>query len=194
VTGAAGRHAIEMRTATAADAELLADLGARAFSDTFLASTTAQDMAAYIAGAFGPRVQADELADPARTFLIAEADGETAGYVQLKRGESPECVAASRPIEIVRFYADAHWIGRGVGAALMRASLRLAGDEGRDVVWLDVWEENDRAIAFYRKWGFAPVGTARFRIGDDLQNDLVMSRRVDAVAPGPVVPLGSAEG
>jgi ribosomal protein S18 acetylase RimI-like enzyme len=139
-------------------------------------------------------VQAAELADPSRTFLIAEVDGDTTGYAQLKRGISPQCVVAAWPIEIVRFYADAPWIGRGVGAALMRASLRLAGDEDRDVVWLDVWEENDRAIAFYRKWGFAPVGTARFRIGDDLQNDLVMSRRVDAVAPGPVVPLGSAEG
>lgn len=183
MTGAAGRHTIETRTATVADAELLADLGARAFSDTFLASTTPLDMAAYLTGAFGPDVQAAEIGDSARTFLIAEVDGETAGYAQLKRGAAPRCVVASRPIEIVRFYADAHWIGRGVGAALMQAGLRLATDEGRDVVWLDVWEHNDRAIAFYRRWGFAPVGAATFAIGDDVQSDLVMARYTEAASP-----------
>ena len=162
---------------------MLAELGARAFSDTFQASTTSADMAAYVAGAFGPEVQAAELADATRTFLIAESEGAPAGYVQLRRGVPPRCVAGTRIIEIVRLYADAHWIGRGVGAALMGASLDLAGAEDRDTAWLDVWEDNDRAIAFYRKWGFDAVGVATFQLGGDVQHDLVMARRLGVAAP-----------
>jgi hypothetical protein len=30
--------------------------------------------------------------------------------------------------------------------------------DGRDVVWLDIWERNPRAIIFYRKWGFVEAG------------------------------------
>ena len=140
-------------------------------------------MAAYLAGAFGPEVQAAELADPRRTFLIAEIGGAIVGYVQLKRGAHPACVVAVSPLEIVRLYADEPWIGQGVGAALMRESLGLATGEGRDTVWLDVWEENARAIAFYQKWGFEPVGAATFALGDDLQHDVVMARSVPAVCP-----------
>ena len=52
---------------------------------------------------------------------------------------------------------------------------------GCDVVWLDVWEKNLRAIAFYRKWGFIEVGEQTFQLGDDLQQDLLMARalRID---------------
>jgi ribosomal protein S18 acetylase RimI-like enzyme len=69
-------------------------------------------------------------------------------------------------------------IGRGVGAALMQACLEEAGRRGCETVWLDVWERNPRAIAFYRKWGFAEVGNQAFQLGEDLQNDILMARAV----------------
>jgi ribosomal protein S18 acetylase RimI-like enzyme len=47
---------------------------------------------------------------------------------------------------------------------------------GCDTIWLDVWERNLRARAFYQKWGFIEVGTQLFQLGDDLQNDLLMQR------------------
>ena len=47
-------------------------------------------------------------------------------------------------------------------------------------MWLDVWEENPRAIAFYTKWRFAVVGRQDFVLGSDVQHDLLMSRRGEA--------------
>ena len=56
------------------------------------------------------------------------------------------------------------------------------GDEsalrGRTTIWLGVWEHNARAIAFYRRWGFADVGTTDFMLGRDRQTDRIMARRV----------------
>ena len=60
----------------------------------------------------------------------------------------------------------------------MTACLEEAGKRGCDVIWLDVWEENPRAIAFYRKWGFEKAGEQGFQLGDDLQTDWIMSRAV----------------
>jgi GNAT superfamily N-acetyltransferase len=169
---------IEIRPATSKDAWLLAELGARTFHDTFAPDNTEADMAAYLGSAFGPTIQAGELAHPRSVFLIAHADGFPAGYARLRIGDSPACVGGRAPVEIARFYADAPWIGRGVGAALMEASLRLATDKGCDIIWLDVWERNLRALAFYEKWGFAVVGSQNFQLGSDLQNDLLMARTV----------------
>lgn len=169
---------ITVGVASHGDAALLAELGARTFRDTFAPDNTEADMAAYLASAFGPEVQARELTDPASTFLVARVGDEPAGYARLRMGEPPACVIGERVIEIVRLYADAQWIGKGVGSALMQACLGAAADRGCDVIWLDVWDRNPRAIAFYAKWGFAVVGEQDFVLGDDVQHDLLMARGV----------------
>jgi ribosomal protein S18 acetylase RimI-like enzyme len=138
-------------------------------------------MRLYLAKAFGPRVQAAELAAPGSRFLVAEVEGEAAGYARLREG-GPAAAAldARHPLELVRIYARKRWIGRGVGAALMRAALAEADTGGHDALWLAVWERNERAIGFYRRFGFEPFGTQEFHLGRDVQTDLLMARPVPA--------------
>ncbi len=169
---------IILRPAGPADNELLAEMGARTFADTFGPDNTPENMAAYLAASFSPARQAAELAEPNSLFLIAEVDGAAQGYVRLREGPAPKSVTGDRPLEIVRLYARQAFIGRGVGAALMRASLAEAARRGCDTVWLDVWERNPRARAFYERWGFSNVGTTVFPLGDDLQTDLLMQKRI----------------
>lgn len=167
-----------IRPADPRDHELLAELGERTFRDTFARDNNPDDMAAYLASAFNPEIQAAELADPATTYLIAEANAAPIGYARLVRGPAPACVPADRPIEIRRIYSVAGWIGRGAGSALMRASLDESARQECDVIWLDVWEKNARAISFYARWGFSEVGSQPFVLGSDIQRDLLMARPV----------------
>jgi GNAT superfamily N-acetyltransferase len=177
------RSLINIRRASAADSTLLAGLGASTFRDSFGSANTPEDMAKYLSESFSPSIQAAELANPRNAFLLAEVEGEPVGYVRLRQGPLPPTIPGSRPLEIVRFYAVEPWIGRGVGARLMKACLDLAAQNGHDTLWLDVWEQNPRAIAFYKKWGFEAVGNQPFRLGDDLQNDLLMARSIEPI-PG----------
>ena len=66
--------------------------------------------------------------------------------------------------------------GQGDGAALMQKAL----DEGRRLgcatLWLSLWDQNHRAMAFYEKWGFAIVGTMPFLFGGVMYEDTVMAR------------------
>ncbi|HYP26568.1 MAG TPA: GNAT family N-acetyltransferase [Blastocatellia bacterium] len=165
-----------VRRATSGDAGLLAELGARTFADTFASDNTPEDMEAYLSENFTPERQAAELSDPSSIFLIAEIDGEAAGYARLQSGRPPSCVAAPDPLELARLYVDQAWIGRGVGEALMRACVGEAERAGRKAIWLGVWERNERAKSFYIKWGFRKVGEQTFKLGSDLQNDWVMER------------------
>jgi ribosomal protein S18 acetylase RimI-like enzyme len=166
-----------IRRATARDAVLLAELGARTFAETFGPDNTPEDMAAYLGAAFGPEKQAAELADPRTTFFIAEIDGAPAGYAQLRSGGT-DGVTGAKLIEVVRFYALKEWIGRGIGPVLMRACLDEAHRAGFQTIWLGVWERNARAQAFYRKWGFHVIGAHVFQLGSDPQTDLLMERPV----------------
>lgn len=166
------------RRATQADALLLATLAAQAFTDTFAADNTPEDMNAYLAMAFGEAVQRAELDDPRNTVYFAERGRDTVGYTMLREGASPPSVGDTDAIEIARLYSFKQWIGSGVGAMLMQRCLDDAASRQRRTIWLGVWEHNTRAIAFYRRWGFADVGAQSFQLGADLQTDRIMARRV----------------
>jgi GNAT superfamily N-acetyltransferase len=172
---------INVRSATAADNALLADLGARTFQESFGADNIPENIAAYLAESFSPDIQAAELNDPSVFFLIAESDGTVAGYAQMRDGEPPTCITGSRPVELVRLYARKEWIGYGVGAALMQACIAEAERRGHSTLWLGVWEHNARARSFYRRWNFHEVGTHIFQLGDDPQTDFLLQRTVGPV-------------
>jgi ribosomal protein S18 acetylase RimI-like enzyme len=167
-----------IRLAVSADANLLAELGARTFSETFASDNKPEDMAAYVAASFNPAQLEAELADSRSIFLIAEIDGAAVGYARLHAGDVSQSVEGEGPIELVRLYVSAEWLGRGVGEALMRACISEARREGYRTLWLGVWEHNGRARAFYRKWDFHEVGKHVFQLGADLQTDVLMERSV----------------
>lgn len=167
---------IALRVATPADAALLADFGRRLFEETFAPHNTPEDMAIYLAEAFGEAKQREELREPGATWWIAEdASGAPAGYVRLRIGATHLAVRAQRPAELGRLYADRAHHGRGVGARLLAQCIAEARRQGADVLWLGVWEHNVRAIAFYEKHGFRTVGEQAFTLGRDVQRDLVMA-------------------
>ena len=167
-----------VRRASVEDAELLADLGARTFDETFSTENSPEDMAAYLAASFGVGRLTEELADPLSVFFVAEVDGSAAGYAKLHAGGVSAGVEGQRPIELVRLYVSREWLGRGVGQALMRRCIDEARRMGFQTIWLGVWERNHRAQAFYRKWDFYEVGEHIFQLGSDPQRDVVMQRAI----------------
>jgi len=169
-----------VRQATVADACLLAKLGEQTFSEAFADQNDPADMGAYLAEAFGPEQQASELADPHVVFLIAEVNGDARGYVKLQVGETPDCVAGSKPMELARIYVLRAWLGKGIGDILMESAIARAIADGHGSMWLGVWQSNERAQRFYQKWGFEIVGTHFFQLGSDRQTDYLMERSLDA--------------
>ena len=167
---------ITIRRGTLKDADLLSELGARTFSETFAADNTPEDLAAYIATSFNVAQQTDELEDHGSTFLIAEVDGRAAGYAMLREGEPEQGVESVNTIELVRLYVSRDWLGRGIGERLMSACVDEARQTGHETLWLGVWEHNGRAQACYRKWNVRAVGEHMFQLGSDMQRDILMER------------------
>jgi ribosomal protein S18 acetylase RimI-like enzyme len=171
---------VEIRAGRASDAGALAELAARTFSETFAADNRPEDLALHLARSYGPVQQERELLDPAIATLLASADGELAGYAQLREREAPGCVAGEAPIELWRFYVARAWHGLGVAQALMRAVEAEARRRRAWTLWLGVWERNERAKAFYEKNGFRDVGSHLFMVGTDPQTDRILVRPVPA--------------
>ncbi len=167
-----------IRRAESTDAPRLAELAELTFRHTFEAANTPEDMRLHCATHYGEAIQAREIADPEMATLVCEHEGQLVGFAQLRWGHSPDCIKAERPAEIQRLYVRQAWHGKGIAHDLMSESIALAKASGVDQVWLGVWERNPRALAFYKKWGFAAVGEHVFPVGTDPQRDIIMSRLV----------------
>ena len=169
-----------IRQATADDAKVLTDLAYTTFWDAFAhhPKNAPDDLNHYMRQAFSLEQITSELADKKSIFLIAELNGEAAGYAKIIVDNIEPGIAAERPIELNRLYSHQRFLGQGVGQQLMDSCFDRAKQEGRDVMWLGVWEYNPRAQRFYEKNGFKVVGSHTFVLGSDPQTDLLMQKEL----------------
>jgi ribosomal protein S18 acetylase RimI-like enzyme len=79
-----------------------------------------------------------------------------------------------RAMEIERIYVLKDFHGKNVGQLLYQKAIDIALVKKADYVWLGVWEENPRAINFYKKNGFVEFDKHIFVLGDDEQTDIMM--------------------
>jgi len=165
-----------IRYASKEDAILIADLSRQTFYDTFAADNTKEDMDIFLKKQFTRGKLMLEVGKPDLTFLLAYEKDDVVGYVKLREGKAPPELKSTNALEIARLYCVKSMIGKGVGKTLMQACLDIANEKKKEVIWLGVWERNERAIAFYKSWGFEKFGECDFLLGNDLQRDWLMKK------------------
>jgi diamine N-acetyltransferase len=173
-----GAGAFTLRYATKDDAALIADISRQTFYDTFAADNTEANMAKFLNEQFTKGKLMLEVGAPGNIFLLAYAEDCVAGYAKLREGKKLTALNSAASMEIARLYVVKEYIGKGVGKLLMQASLDLAKERNKEVVWLGVWERNDRAIRFYSAFGFQKFDECDFLLGDDMQRDWLMKKTI----------------
>jgi len=167
----------DIRIVPCTDAVLLADLGSRTFHAAYKDDFPAEQMAEYLSVNFKPEEIAAEISSGGRYFFVAEKGGVPVGYSKLRNDRGHETVsdATLQPaLEMQRIYLLADQYATGLGKTLLQHALGYAQDHGYASLWLQVWQENHRAIAFYERNGFDKVGTATFRWPTTVTHDWVM--------------------
>lgn len=165
---------MKIREAQPTDAMALAEFGARTFEIAFGPDNNPQDMHDYLMSHYSQAIQRQEIADPNIPTLLAEDSGEMVGFVQLRLDSKHPSVESESVIELWRLYVEPDRMGKGLAQKLMHAVKETARQHGGRALWLSVWKENPRAIAFYQKEGFRIVGEKDFWVGSDQQFDFVM--------------------
>jgi diamine N-acetyltransferase len=104
---------------------------------------------------------------------VAEVDRSVAGYLALT-DEAHPAVESHKPLQLWQIFVAPAFHGTGVATELMTSAFIHARHHVHDVVWLGVSEHNARAIAFYRKHGFTPLGLHKVGSGYHEHEDLLM--------------------
>ncbi len=74
-----------------------------------------------------------------------------------------------------------NWRNKGLGAALISAAIDWAADSSDlEIIWLDVYANNDLGFNLYKKMGFTILGTIKgfFKEGNNYYDKIHMYRRV----------------
>ncbi len=163
-----------------ADLLHLQTIGRQTFTETFAAVNSAENLAQYLGQSFSTDKLSEELSTTASAFYFAEDDGRVIGYLKTNVGEAQTEVKDACALEIERIYVLQQYHGKKVGQMLYEKAIEIAGQMGKTYVWLGVWEENKRALQFYKKNGFIEFDKHIFRLGDDEQTDIMMKLEINS--------------
>lgn len=84
----------------------------------------------------------------------------------------------SADVEVKRIYLLPEFVGYGLGAMMMDQAAHFAKSLGAARLLLGTYEGNDKAVAFYRRAGFAQIGKRGFNVGGIVYDDIVMAKQL----------------
>lgn len=162
-----------LQLATREDADAISAFANGSFTHTFGHIYDPSDLRAFLAGWNPPERVRTQIADPGYAIALVRDDaGAILGYI--KMGPVDFDLPADQPganaVELHQLYVAEAAKGTGVAAALMEWGIGWARERA-SILYLSVFTENDRAQAFYRRYGFYDVGRNAFRVGNHIDED-----------------------
>ncbi|HEX8019642.1 GNAT family N-acetyltransferase [Mucilaginibacter sp.] len=163
---------------TKEDLAKLQQISIQTFHESFSALNSEENMNDYLTTSFSAEKLSAELGNQSSQFYFAIVDAEVVGYLKLNLGEAQTEIKDNHALEIERIYVLQAFHGKKVGQLLYDKAIQIAGQINASYVWLGVWENNNRALSFYKKNGFAEFDKHIFRLGTDEQTDLMMKKNL----------------
>ncbi|MBI1340687.1 GNAT family N-acetyltransferase [bacterium] len=169
---------LTFRDAKASDAADLAEIGRETFIETFGSNYPPGDLRTFLDETYSVDAAESEIASPDVEIRIATAGRRIVGYCKIGPVKLPVTVDPEPGLELHRLYVYRDRQGVGVGRILLTWAIDRARQRGAKSLYLGVWESNARAIAMYESREFEAVGRYKFRVGETLDDEIIMRRRL----------------
>lgn len=160
-------------------ADALSALGRSTFIRTFGHLYKSDDLNAFLDENHSCEVYRRVLNDPDYGVWTAHAGdqvGEAFGYLVAGPCNLPIEPMPEGAGELMRFYLQPEWQGRGVGKIMIERALAWM-EERFDHLYLSVYAENVGAQRLYQRYGFAKAGDYHFMVGSHRDPEFIFKRR-----------------
>lgn len=169
---------ITVRQAQNADVDTIVSLGRKTFVETYGDTNEKEKVASYIDTIFNHEWIEKELNTFGERFFIAYVGELPVGFTKLSENRVPKGLNGKKKIQVERIYVLKEYQGFKIGSDLIEKVLEVAKDEGYKIVWLSVWQKNNKAIQFYQRAGFVIYDTDTFQFGEELHDDFLMKQEI----------------
>ncbi|MDZ5607858.1 GNAT family N-acetyltransferase [Bacillus pseudomycoides] len=167
---------INIKKCTIKDLRKLQEMSYETFNETFKHQNSPKNMNAYLERAFNLKQLEKELSNISSQFFFVYFNDEIAGYLKVNTNDAQSEEMGDKSLEIERIYIKTKFQKHGLGKYLLNKAIEIAMECNKKKIWLGVWEENENAIAFYKKMGFVQTGAHSFYMGDEEQIDFIMTK------------------
>lgn len=155
---------------------ILRDLAIQTFTETFGGHNTDEQLQEFFEQDYTLEVLGKELKSTENEVYFLRRDGKVVGYLKVNWGEDQTEQELEDSFEIQRIYILNAFQGHGLGKFLFEFALERAYASGKSWAWLGVWENNLKAQALYRKYGFEKFSEHSFAVGDLVDTDWLMKK------------------
>ena len=170
---------IQIKKVSISNIDDLQKISRDTFYETFVTSTSEENMQHYLENNFSKEQLSKEVEHSHSEFYFALLENEVIGYLKINFSEAQTELNDNSALEVERVYVRNNYHGKGVGQQLLDYAIQLAKQKNMQAVWLGVWENNQRAINFYKKNGFVTFDKHVFMLGEEAQTDYMM--RLDLI-------------
>ena len=168
---------IDITRVTIKDLDILRRIGIQTFTETFAPVNTKEDIDIYLDSGFTSEKLTAEINNPDSQFYFINIDNNTAGYLKVNLSSAQTELQDPDSLEIERIYVLQEFQGQNAGQLLFSKAMEISREHKLKYVWLGVWEKNLKAIKFYEKNGFSVFDKHSFKLGNDLQTDILMKKQ-----------------
>lgn len=156
----------------------LIDISKKTFTETFAKDNSDEDLQKYLNDSLSLEKITSELNNKNSFFYFAKISNQIIGYLKLNTADAQTENKIPQAVEIERIYVLKEFHGKAIGQTLLNFAIEFAKKQQLDILWLGVWEHNERAISFYKKNNFIAFDKHIFKLGGDLQTDILMKLKL----------------
>lgn len=161
---------ITIPRATLAEAPIIVDIGIPTFYESHGHSAPAADIDAYVSSKYNLKAVKEELSNPENIFHLIYYNTQPVGFSKFILNTSHPLIEKSNVTKLERLYVLKEFYGLKLGLTLLQHIITISKEAGQSGIWLYVWIENTRAVAFYKKNGFEVIGHYDFKISETHTN------------------------
>lgn len=163
---------------TTSDVEKLQKVSRETFKATFDPYTAPNDMVRFLEEDYETVKLVKEIENPNSRFYFLMVQNEIAGYLKINVGDAQTEHLRENALEVERIYLRSSFQHRDLGNVLLDFAEKTAREEGKDYMWLGVYEKNVPAQHFYKRHGFSKVSQHTFQVGSDPQTDWLLVKKL----------------
>ena len=165
---------IKLRKLSSEDLAELKVISHKTYLDAFAAGNSKENMRAYLDYAFNEQKLLSEINEKLSIFYFAKYNNQTVGYLKVNFGSAQTDLKDENSMELERIYVLEEFQGKRIGQKMLTEVINMARTKKVNYLWLGVWDENKKAITFYKNHGFTIFSSHLFKMGTEIQTDLLM--------------------
>jgi GNAT superfamily N-acetyltransferase len=161
---------VEIQKATINNTEVICTIGQKSFLSSHGKSASKKDIDTFILEHYNPGAISKELSNSINNYFLFFLNSTPLGFSNLQLNNPPSNLPFKNVAKLDRIYFLEETYGKGFGSELLQYNIEFSIKNKQQGIWLFTWVENDRAVNFYRRFGFKTIGKYDYKISETHAN------------------------